>query len=1526
MTLLMLPSIHAADGRSLALAGGAGPVIPSMRIPTGSADLRGSSQDGGVDFGQSSASSSAFVVAIPNGYANISVDDLRLQSIGGEVRWTRTWDGQEWKFNSHWESLSQSWKNLTGSQTADTTAGSALAPLSSGGGGGSGCWVWVDEDWQPSVGTASIGGIPQAGPMLPMRITPFNRLMGEESTDYSPPQLVSVDYASLCAGSGISGGSSLRDAEGIRRLNELYLGEGGRYTFSNRTVLEKRAVRQLPVSAAATLYVSLAAGQITLSPELNPKGYRWMDKSGDWIDYNTQGQVVVYGDRNDNAVWLVRDTGGIVRGVVDAKGRVLFTLHYTGQLITEVKDYPTAGLSQDLISRSIKYQYDSNNRLTQVTDARGNVTKYDYDATNHIVKNTDPEGRVEQLIYTGDTVKQRIGPDGAVTDYEFEFDDTNKQFISKITGPTTTAGRRLDDFTHNRVGKLVRHIVNGRIDEELRYDTGARVEISTNARGLKTRVTRDEFEQIAEVVYPDGAVVKRSYSALNLELTEEIDEASVKTQYQYDSKNNLLKKVEAAGLPDERSTDYTRNNLGQLIRITRKGRTESNGTLTPDATWQVEYDTIGQIKNTTDPESYVRKYVYDRAGNLVSYTDPRGNTARYEVDAYGNLTKVTDALGHVRRYVYDNVGNLVTQIDARGKATQVAYDAMNRRLQTTSPIGGVFRTQYNGQGLPVLEADEDGRTNRIEYDNFLRVTRQIDALGNTTQFGYQIPDGSAAGQLGSLTEPTETIFPTFTQQTRFDERERPTSQTLKNINSQGQEILGSATIYDKRGRVKSETDGNGNTRTHSYDALGQQIETVDALGGKTASRYDARGNLLQLTDAKGNVYKFEYDRNNRLVKQTLPTGQTTRFSYDPAGNLAEKIDLRGHKLVYTFDAANRLIELKQYKEGTLLRTTTQTWDANNNLTAWSDTDATRLAAQQQSSSSATFDDANRKIVEVVNYPNPQGGSTTLSYSQAHSPAGKKLRLTWADGTNIDYAWSAHGELESVAIPGEGTISVNQFKWTASEKITLPGGGTQNKTYDGLLNLEGLKVKTPGQQSVLDLNHQYGKVQELKSRNRTDTAGGVSSTRSHSYLYDAERRLTQATTDTGLSGTDTETFTLDLVSNRIAHSRQSGTWTYDADNRLTKRGSGVCGTAGVVCYDYDAAGNLIKKTEGTQITYYAYDATNRLVEVRTGGNQLIARYGYDPLDRRLWKEQYLDKERVLLPQAKRTYYLYADEGLIAEATQGIAVSADGSVSSGESPQITTQYGPKPESEFGTGVLFIKTRGSSGQDMFAYYHHDHLETPVQATDKQGSVVWSAVYDPFGKASITTPVQTADKPTIGSHLRLPGQYEDQETGLHYNFRRYYDPEIGRYLSEDPIGMDGGINLHLYANGDPINISDSTGELPIILIPVAFCARFPRICAAIFLCVRNPDKCRKGFCKVIHGAYKGACNVPGCQPSDGSGTTQFKAAMAEACVLGRQVARTICRGTDKTPAGENHEEEIRKAQAKFNKCMEQMKVCSLR
>lgn len=106
----------------------------------------------------------------------------------------------------------------------------------------------------------------------------------------------------------------------------------------------------------------------------------------------------------------------------------------------------------------------------------------------------------------------------------------------------------------------------------------------------------------------------------------------------------------------------------------------------------------------------------------------------------------------------------------------------------------------------------------------------------------------------------------------------------------------------------------------------------------------------------------------------------------------------------------------------------------------------------------------------------------------------------------------------------------------------------------------------------------------------------------------------------------------------------------------------------------------------------------------------------------------------------------------------------------------------------------------QNKVYYYHNDHLGTPQLLTDKDQNVVWQANYKPFGEAIITTE-------TIENNLRFAGQYFDAESGLHYNYHRYYDPSLGRYITSDPIGLEGGLNTYAYVGSNPLNSIDPLG-----------------------------------------------------------------------------------------------------------------------
>ncbi|HEY0061044.1 MAG TPA: RHS repeat-associated core domain-containing protein [Telluria sp.] len=1337
---------------------------------------------------QSGNAQLGLTVSMPNGYASVQVDDLTLSSTAGPVRWVRQWDGKEWQFNPHWESLSQSWTNLTGAQTGTPSAGA----LGAAGDASSGCWVMVDEDWQPQKGMVLIDERPPFPPMLSERTAPFNKLMGENDSDYPPPRIVSVDYASLCKGIPMQN-SPVRELEAVRLKNELYMGENGRYAYSNRTFLEKRAVRGLAPQSAAVLALEIAAGTVRATPVDVPKGYRWMDKAGQWIDYNIQGQMIAYGDRNNNTVWLVRDSDGLLRAVVDVHGRVLFSLHYTGKLITEVRDYPVAGMAQDMPARSVQYQYDAGNRLSTVIDVRGNKTRYDYDAANHLVSITDQENRTTKLDYAGYSVKQMVAPDLGVTDYVFEYDDVSKQFSSRITGPETAAGRRVEVQTHNRSGQLLRRLVNGVADEERQYDTGARTQIVTDARGFTSRTTVNEFDQIVKHEREDGSAVANVYSALNLALLEEVDPTGTRTRYERDENGNMIRLVEAFGSSHQRVTDYELDGTGRPIRQIKRGRKEADGTLTVDAVTVMAYDARGNLSSVTEPEGAQTQTFFNRSGKLVVRIDPRKNSAYVQVDAGGLTTQLTDTRNNVWKYKYDKVGNRVSSTDPDLHESTFIYDAADRRTESIEPKGRSL-VRYDLQGMPLEMRDSDALGVRFEYDNWQRLIRQTDGAGNVTGFGYQIADGTENGRLGSLDGPTQITYPTYAESRRYDQLGRLTSTILSSV---GELERSTQTQYDARGVQRALTDAKGKSTVIESDLFGRPVLILDRLQNKMALNYDVRGNPIAVTDANGAVRRMAYDRSDRLIKETLPMGQFSTMGYDANGNMNVYRDANGNQTSFGHDAGNQVVDIKTVDaEGNVRRVVTNSYDPQGQLAGWtSEEDGKRSAVV------IARDEAGRKVSESVTYPD----GFVMKYGYSYGPGGKKASLTLPDNSVLTYGYSKHGELATVTVPGEGVMSVSEFNWTAPAETILPGGTVQARQYDGFGNTKSVMASAPDRATLLSMGNTFGVMQEKITSSRVD--GHLGTTRAQQYGYDDELRLRKITLDGAAVGAGTETFALDGVANRIAHSTLPGAWQYDGNNRLLQRGTAP---ASMASYQYDDAGNLVRSTVAGKVTQFRYNSTGRLSMVQDGAGALVARYGYDPLGRRIWKEQYRSRAGTLLARATRTLFLYGDEGLLAEATQTIVLKQDLSVEALSAPTVATLYGPRPDRPFLTGTLFIRTTNSNGGMTTAYYHHDDRQAPVQATDRDGHIVWAADYNAFGRATVITPAASIEVPTLDSRLRLPGQVEDEETGLHYNFQRYYDPETGRYLESDPIGLRGGINTYAYVNHNPLSLIDPEGLDP--------------------------------------------------------------------------------------------------------------------
>ena len=147
---------------------------------------------------------------------------------------------------------------------------------------------------------------------------------------------------------------------------------------------------------------------------------------------------------------------------------------------------------------------------------------------------------------------------------------------------------------------------------------------------------------------------------------------------------------------------------------------------------------------------------------------------------------------------------------------------------------------------------------------------------------------------------------------------------------------------------------------------------------------------------------------------------------------------------------------------------------------------------------------------------------------------------------------------------------------------------------------------------------------------------------------------------------------------------------------------------------------------------------------------------------------------------------------------------------DSPVVAETLTPSDTSFLPAIYMLLLLNDKSAEGAY-YYINNHLGAPQVITDDSGAVVWKAEYLPFGKVNISVA-------QIENNLRFPGQYFDAETGLHYNWNRYYNPETGRYIAADPIGLGGGINLYAYVGGDPIGRIDPTGEMEVIGITFGY------------------------------------------------------------------------------------------------------------
>ena len=1142
---------------------------------------------------------------------------------------------------------------------------------------------------------------------------------------------------------------------------------------------------------------------------LHPNGYTWTDTKGNGIEYDIYGQIIGYYDSNNIHVYISRDNHGYIHEIKDHHENAVLTyewepipgadpkMHISGE---ELIPRRLAKIS-DYTGRETVYNWANNNQLTEIVDVRGSAWTLVYNDKGELAQIRDPDDRATHYeINSAGRLYSRINSDGVGVEYSFSYGEDNDEYY---LSETHTSGE-VKETWYNAMGHVIRSSENG--DEaqtveiilsdnsigpenmirrysskEKRWYRGrefqyreyieyllpddepvyVKFKITTDSQGNKTTQEFDRWKNELSVTYPDGSRLVRKWDGPNSLLLEETNELGITTKYEYDDDGRRITEIRAYGTEDEQITRYTYDQYGQVESITR-GESQGDVSITRFA-----YDQYGNITQRTDPLNGITTWSgHDALGNAQFRIDPIANAAHSEhrweelYDAAGNLLATRNPYGQGVGYEYDLTGHLTTITDEQGNETTLASNARGLPTEVVDAEGHISSIEYDNAYRPTVMVDANEHAVQTRYDARGRVSKQIDGEGNEISYTYQSD------------KLAEVQYPTFSEGYSYDSRDRLV-QTIQQANERNYIRTQS---YDAAGNRTAADDAMGYSDHFEYNSLGRIASWTDAEGGTSHFRYDYLGNIIYVSDPEGRVTRYEYDLKGRVIGEFKGEGanrvRKVTYEYDANDNLISIINAAEEKTSYDYDAANRVTESRVFsrKDSTHpIKVVHYHYNQGRQLSGYSQEVGTDDQGQPVSeitddimALSKTYTYTQRGQIESVTF---DFGAFTKSYSYTYYPNGLRNTYTNPEGITYTYYYNKNNLLTAVHIPGSGQMNFTDFFWLRPQTLLLPGGGKITLSYDDFLQVKERILEDPANNNVAEAVYQY----DLESNiTEMDTSEGA-----YSFGYDRAYRLTSADYPELIAANDEE-FGYDGVGNRTHHGvttstdteepeTQEQTLVYNDQNQLIQNVN--------TTFTYNANGHTATKTENGQVTEYLYNHEERLIAVRIDGNT-VGRYAYNPEGHRI-------KKTV---NGVTTYFLYNEEGLAAE------YDAHGN--------LIKEYHFKPYETWMTEPLFQRTVDGH----VYYYQNDHLGTPQRMVRSNGAVVWQAYYSAFGEAEIVIE-------EVQNNLRFPGQYFDQETGLHHNYFRDYDPKLGRYLQADPIGLSDGPNIYTYVKGNSITDYDPDG-----------------------------------------------------------------------------------------------------------------------
>jgi RHS repeat-associated protein len=1052
-----------------------------------------------------------------------------------------------------------------------------------------------------------------------------------------------------------------------------------------------------------------------------------------------------------------------------AAGKILSIAGRTGRTQTLAYDIPAASGGDDDpetldtvtddTGRQLVFSYDTSKRIATVTGPADGVITYGYDDQSNLVSVQYPDGRSKTYHYNE--------PEHTA----------GANLPHALTGITDENGDRYATYQYQADGKA---ISTGHASGADLHTLAYNLDGSTTVTDPFGTARTHSFTTILGVVkstgqsQPGGSGCGPSSSATT-----------------YDANGNVKSRADFNGHQTCYAYDLTRNlETARVEGLAAGASCPTNlATYTPAANSAerkilTEWSTSFRLPTKITEAGRETSTVYDTRGNVTSTSikDTTLNKARTWTTAYtyhatapgvlvqkvddGPRLDVTDTT--TTDYYAPDENCLGGHFGCRGQVKQVTnalghvtrydeYDAHGHVLKIADPNGLVTTLAYTPRGW-LQSRDVGGELSRFDYDNVGQLIKLTRPDASYVSFEYD-----PAHRLTAIVQQDGSRF-TYT----LDAAGNRTKEEITGVDG-GYVYYTHRREFDALGRLWKDIGALNQTVTYEYDAQGNMKQIDGArtdVADLTRHDYDPLDRLTQTLNADGGIEQFTPNALDQTTKIVDPASQTTSLTvnalgdvtqtvsadtgttertYDEAGNLKTEKDARGVTVTYTWDVLNRMT--KKQSSDPAAPVYRYTYDTCGNG---------RLCYVQRNGEFHLFfnyDLHGRPAYRLGAVP----GSSWLYGQYFYDAYGRPSTVVYPTGRKVTFAYDAQGRISEVATqPASGspvTVLASGFVYGypfAGPQSFSYGNGhnfyqSRDQDYRPWFNFDGPRFK-------LYSHDEAGNVASLADINNTLLT----------YTYDATGRLTGAT-NTATNSFGSLAWLYDQNGNRQSETRNAGTmvYVYSPPNWLWQKGS--------ESRTRTANGNTASiSVDAAPIATFTYDGYNRLATSTTAAE--VTTYTYNALGERIKKRN---------QNGLQTVFHYGPNGeLLFEKDQA-----------GNTKEYVWLNGrPLARIDNSTAIY--------------YYHVDHLGTPQAMTDAAGAVKWRADYEPFGKATVKVA-------TVENNLRLPGQYFDRETGLHYNYFRDYDPGSGRYVEADPIGLNGGMNLYTYANANPLLYVDPNGLL---------------------------------------------------------------------------------------------------------------------